>query len=976
MLRARSIYALKKLMAGLMPYSMNTKTEINFIHMKPISTLLACLTLFFAALTATAQTKFIEKVTRKGNELVIPYEKYQLSNGLTVVIHEDHSDPLVHVDVTYHVGSAREEIGKSGFAHFFEHMMFQGSDNVADEEHFRIVTEAGGTLNGSTNRDRTNYYQTLPSNQLEIALWLEADRMGFLLDAVTQQKFEVQRATVKNERGQNYDNRPYGLVFETVSKNLYPYGHPYSWLTIGYVEDLDRVDVNDLKRFFLRWYGPNNATLTVGGDVDPQQVVRLAEKYFGSIPAGPAVENMPPMMAALGADRYVSYVDNYIRFPMLAMVFPGVPTYHPDKAALDCLANLMGQGKNTVFYQNFTKTQKALNASVSNQSTELAGEFFIQIVPTPMQTLASVEALIRQTLADFESKGISDEDVERFKTQYEAGRISALGSVSGKVSQLAAYETFTGSPNQLPKDLEGIRQLSKEQVMQVYEKYIKGKPAVIASVLPKGGTLAPAAPDNYKIDSTQYAPPKDQYAGLTYNKPKDNFDRSKKPASGPNPTTKAPAYWTKKMPNGIQLIGTVNEEVPTVTMLISFKGGQMLDESGKTGTASLLAQMMNEGTENYTAEAFEEALRNLGGNIRVSASENELTITMSALVKNLDKTLALLEERLFRTKFLEEDFKRLKENTLKNLQNRSTQPATIANDVFAKLLYGANDVRALPIGGTETTVQNITLDDVVRYFQTKLSAASAKVIAVGDIEQKDLLKKVRFLSKMEARQVQHPKFAAPAQPDKTRLYLVDVPKAAQSEIRIGYMALPYDATGDYYKANLMNYNLGGAFNSRINLNLREDKGYTYGARSGFQGDEEAGPFTAAAGVKASATDSSVVEFVKEITLFRDKGITQEELAFLKSSIGQRDALRYETGPQKAGFLNQIIRYQLPKNFISTQNAILNNLSADEVNALAKKYLRPEQAYILVVGDKSLIMPGLQKLGYEIIELSKQGDVVQ
>ncbi|HEY0679854.1 MAG TPA: pitrilysin family protein, partial [Chitinophagaceae bacterium] len=236
-----------------------------------------------------AQAKLVEKVTRKGTELVIPYEKYVLPNGLTVVVHEDHSDPVVHVDVTYHVGSAREEIGKSGFAHFFEHMMFQGSDNVADEQHFKIVTDAGGTLNGSTNRDRTNYYQTVPSNQLEKMLWLEADRMGFLLDAVTQKKFEIQRATVKNERGQNYDNRPYGLAGETAARNLYPYGHPYSWLTIGYVEDLNRVDVNDLKNFFLRWYGPNNATITVGGDVNAADVVKLAEKYFGSIPRGPEV---------------------------------------------------------------------------------------------------------------------------------------------------------------------------------------------------------------------------------------------------------------------------------------------------------------------------------------------------------------------------------------------------------------------------------------------------------------------------------------------------------------------------------------------------------------------------------------------------------------------------------------------------------------------------------------------------------------
>ena len=301
--------------------------------MKPKLLFLAVIVFFICGI-AQSQAKLVEKVIKKENELVIPYQKYVLPNGLTLVIHEDNSDPVVHVDVTYHVGSAREEIGKSGFAHFFEHMMFQGSDNVGDEQHFKIVTEVGGTLNGTTNRDRTNYFQTVPNNQLEKMLWLEADRMGFLLDAVTQKKFEVQRSTVKNERGQNYDNRPYGLAQENVAKNMYPYGHPYSWLTIGYVEDLDRVNSNDLKNFFLRWYGPNNATLTIGGDVKPKDAVKLVEKYFGSIPRGPEVKNMPPMVPSLSRHRFVSYTDNYARVPLLIKSFPTIPNFHPDMPAL------------------------------------------------------------------------------------------------------------------------------------------------------------------------------------------------------------------------------------------------------------------------------------------------------------------------------------------------------------------------------------------------------------------------------------------------------------------------------------------------------------------------------------------------------------------------------------------------------------------------------------------------------------------
>jgi len=280
----------------------------------------------------------------KGDDsgVAIPYAKYRLANGLSVILHEDHSDPLVHVDVTYHVGSNREEVGRSGFAHFFEHMMFQGSANVADEEHFKLVSNAGGTLNGSTNSDRTNYYETLPVNQLEVALWLEADRMGFLLDSVTQEKFEVQRETVKNERGQNYDNRPYGLVYETLGKSLYPKDHPYFWPTIGWLEDLDRADVNDLKRFFLRWYGPNNAALTIGGNIDPMATLELVNKYFGPIPAGPEVENLPKQPAVLDADRYVTLEDN-IHLPAIAISIPTVYGRHDDEAALDTAAKIMAR---------------------------------------------------------------------------------------------------------------------------------------------------------------------------------------------------------------------------------------------------------------------------------------------------------------------------------------------------------------------------------------------------------------------------------------------------------------------------------------------------------------------------------------------------------------------------------------------------------------------------------------------------------
>ncbi|CAN5356353.1 pitrilysin family protein [soil metagenome] len=945
--------------------------------MKKVTVYLSMLLAWLVTDSVYAQTKLVEKVTRKGNELLIPFEKYVLPNGLTLIVHEDHSDPVVHVDVTYHVGSAREEIGKSGFAHFFEHMMFQGSDHVADDEHFKIVTESGGTLNGSTNRDRTNYFETLPSNQLERAIWLEADRMGFLLDAVSQKKFENQRATVKNERGQNYDNRPYGLASEYVAKNLFPYGHPYSWLTIGYIEDLNRVNVNDLKNFFLRWYGPNNAVLTIGGDVTPKQVLPLVEKYFGDIPRGPEVTKTQVPTPVLDKDRYVSYEDN-VRFPMLQMVFPTVPNFHPDEAALDALAEILGGGKSSLFYKNFVKNQLAVQANASHPATELAGQFTFTVLPFPDKRLDSTEAIIRRTMAEFERRGVTDDDIAQVAATREAQLIEGLSSVSGKVSQLAQFQTFLGEPNYLPQELKRYRDVTKADVMRVYNQYIKGKSAVILTVYPKGKAEIVARPDNYTISTAGYKAPDYGYNGLTYAKAKDSFDRSKKPGPGPNPALKVPPFWTDKLPNGLKVIGTRNDEIPTVTMLFTIKGGHLLsaNDPSKAGIAQLTAALMNEATQHYSNEELNVKLEKLGSSISVRAGTEDINITVESMTKNLDSTLALVGEKLLHPKFSPDDFERLKKQQLELIANQSTQPVVIANKAYNQLLYGSGNIRAIPVSGTAKTVESITLDDVKAFYQRYVSPSVTNLVIVGDVEQAAVLPKLTFLSKWAAKPVTMPKSVSAKKIDKTRIYLIDKEKAAQSEIRIGYLTdMPFDATGEYYRTGLANYMLGGAFSSRINMNLREDKGWTYGARSGFSSTKTPGPFTAQAGVKAAATDSSVVEFVKEITNYGKTGITDSELTFVKSSLGQVDALKYETSLQKAFFLGRIIEYDLPKNFVEQQSAILKNITKEEINAIARKHLPVSNMIIAVIGDKALVKPGLERLGYEIVELDKEGNPV-
>ncbi len=935
--------------------------------------LVICMAAFTSLTFAqNGNAKLIEKVVKKGNELTIPYEKYVLDNGLILIVHEDHSDPICYTQVTYHVGSDREQIGRSGFAHFFEHMMFQGSDHVGDNEHFKLVTAAGGSLNGNTTSDRTVYFETLPSNQLETALWLESDRMGFLLDAVTQKKFEVQRSTVKNERGQNYDNRPYGLVSEKVGEALYPVGHPYSWTTIGYIEDLNRVDANDLKKFFLRWYGPNNAVLSVTGDVNTQEVVKMVEKYFGSIPKGPEVKQLEKMPAKLDKDRYISYEDK-VRFPLLHIVWPTVPGFTPDEAPLDILANILGGDKNSIFYQNFVKSQLAIDARVSSPCSELAGQFTIAIYTTKGKTLAQMDSLVKTSLLQFEKRGVNDDDLKKFKASHEANVINSLSSVSAKGSQLATYQINTGNPNFVQKDLDRYMNVTKEDVMRVYNQYIKNKPALYLSVYPKGEANVIDKPDNYEIPKRDLANIKEseEYANLVYHKAKDNFDRNIRPGAGANPVVKIPEYWSETFANGLKTIGTPLNELPVVTAQINIEAGHRFEDKNKAGLAFLTANLMNESTQKHSAEQISEMLSRLGSSIDVSANDNEIKITINSLTKNSAATAKLAEELVLEPKFDQAEFDRSKKEQLERIANQANQPVAIAENVFGKLLYGDN-VMSLPSIGTTASVTALTLEDVKNYYKSHISPSASKLIVVGDVKKGEILDQFSFLKTWKGEKTNSPAEPSIKEIDKTRIYFVNKEKAPQSEIRIGYIALPYDATGDFYKSGIMNYTLGGSFNSRLNLKIREDKAYTYGARSSFSGNKYKGPFRASAGVRADATAASVLEFMYEISNYRLMGIKPEELAFTKSSMGQNDALQYETAVQKAGFLKRILDYNLDKTFVDKQQEILKTITKEEIDALTNKNLPAEKMYIVVVGDKAKVYENLEKLGYEVIELDVEG----
>ncbi len=912
--------------------------------------------------------EFVEEVIGENGKTIIPYQKFVLDNGLTLILHSDNSDPLVHVDITYHVGSGREDLGKSGFAHFFEHMMFQGSENVDDEQHFKLVTEAGGTMNGTTNTDRTNYFQTVPANQLEKMLWLEADRMGFLVDAVTQEKFEVQRETVKNERGQRVDNRPYGRLNERVSEALYPAGHAYSWPVIGYLDDLNRVNVNDLKAFFLRWYGPNNATLTIGGDINITETLVLVKKYFGSIPRGPEVAMPEKSVIEITEDRYISMEDN-VHLPLLYMTYPTVSLRHADEAPLDVLSSILGGGKASLLYKNLVKTQFAVQAEVSHPCAELSCTFSLYALPHPAsgKSLSDIENVIRDTLVEFEQRGVEDDDLLKAKADMEASFIFGLQSVSGKVSQLAANQTFSNNPNYIAQDIARYNNVSKEDVMRVFKKYIKDQHGVIMSVVPNGQLSAIAAKDNFV--------PGPRSAGdgastseddIAVRKGVDDFDRSIIPIAGANKAVDIPEMWQHNFDNGISILGAQSSETPTTSVLLKIPAGHYYNAKNTAGTAGLVASMLKESTTERSAEEMSKALQKLGSSIYISAGNLYLNINISSLTKNLDATLTLVNEQLRAPAFLESEFERLKSNAIQGTLNNRKDAGYLASTAYRQLL-NADNIAAMPSSGNEKSLTNISLDDVKAFYQQQVKPFGGQLIAVSDLGQAELTKSLSILEDWEGKAVDLNLSLPEGDGKMGVIYLVNKDDAAQSAIRIGKRSMTEDITGEYYKSSLMNFALGGAFNSRINLNLREDKGYTYGARSYFNGGKLSGYYTATAEVRADATDKSIVEFINEIKDYSERGITDDELMFMRNSINQKDALKYETPRAKLAFLAQILEHDLTPDFVRQRAEIVTNITKAEINALAKKHLAVDDMLMVVVGDAKTLRPQLKALGYKVLD---------
>lgn len=915
--------------------------------------------------------------------LDIDYEKYTLDNGLAVILHKDTSDPIVSVAINFHVGSNREEKGRTGFAHLFEHMLFQESQHVPQDTFFRKIQDAGGTLNGGTWKDGTIYYEVVPKNALEMVLWLESDRLGWVLPTVTQAAFQNQQDVVQNEKRQRVDNRPYGHTSYVIDKNLYPENHPYNWQVIGSFQDLASATLEDIHDFHHKWYGPNNATLVIAGDYDTEQTKAWIEKYFGEIPASDPVDDPQPHPVRLEETVKVYHEDAFAPSPELNMVFPSVEQYNDDQYPLDVLAQLLGGGKSSPLYKVIVEEKKlAPSVSVFQDSGEMAGAFRVRIRTFPGKNLTDVENAILEAFQRFETDKFTDKDLQRVKAQLETQFYLSISSVLGKSFQLAQYNEYAGSPDYLMTDLEKSVSVKEDGVWRVYNSYVKDKPYVLTSFVPKGNTdLVAEGSERFPVEEESIDNAGVEAGGdaeattSTIEKLPTSFDRTVEPPKGPDPVLSVPDVWRGELSNGAQVMGIVHDELPLVQFGISIQGGMMLDDPNKIGVANLLSSLMMEGTQGKTSAELEEAIDLLGASISMFTTQENLYLRGTCLRAKFQEVLALVEEILLQPRWDEKEFARLKEETIENINRSMSQPNDIASSVFDKLIYGDDNILRNDVLGTKASVEAITIDDLKAYYNANLSPKVASFQVVGAIDKTatmDLL--VNLAENWQGGDVTFPSLSYPEQPSEPEFYFVDVPDAKQSEIRVGYLSQAYSAP-NYYDTVVMNYKLGGSFNSVVNMILREEKGYTYGARSSFDGSRYRGPFVVSTAVRSNATQDSV-KIIRDAIAEYKQGISEEDLSFTKNALIKSNARRFETLGALLNMLNQIYQYNLPDDYIKQHEQTIQDMTLERHQELAQEYL-PSGMFYLVVGDAKTQMAPLADLNLGTpTKLDRDGNPVE
>jgi len=884
----------------------------------------------------------------------IPYTKYVLSNGLTLLVHEDHKAPLVAVNVWYHVGSKNEKPGKTGFAHLFEHLMFNGSENF-DDDFFKATEKVGATdMNGTTSEDRTNYFENAPEDALELLLWLESDRMGHLLGAVTQGKLDEQRGVVQNEKRQS-ENQPYAIAYELITKNTWPPNHPYSWRVIGSMEDLNAASLDDVKEWFRTYYGAANAVLTIAGDVKPDEVFAKVQKYFGWIPSGPPVARHEAWIAKRTATQRQRVED---RVPQ-ARIYKvwNIPQYGTrDANLLNLVSDVLAQGKSSRFYKRLVyQDQIATDASAYVELNEIAGQFSVVATARPGEDLAKVEKALDEELARFIAEGPTRDELERARTQFEAGfirGIERIGGFGGKSDILAHNFVFTGRPDYYQTMLEETRTAAAKDLQRAAREWLSDGVYVLeVHPFPK------------------------------YAETGQDVGRKSVPYPELNPEVKFPALQRTQLANGLKIILAERHAVPTVSFNLMFDAGYAADQFAAPGTAKLAMSMLDEGTKKRDTLEISDDLARVGANLGTGADLDQCSISLNALKSKLDASLEIYADVVLNPAFPEADFQRLQKQTLAAIQREKTEPNSMAMRVFPVLLFGKSHAYGTPMtgSGTEQSVARLTTSDLRKFYEAWMKPNNATMIVVGDTTLAEMAPKLEKLFR-DWKPADVPKkniarlersAAAPG------VYIIDRPGSIQSIIFAGEIAPPLQLPEEF-AVETMNNVLGGTFTARINMNLREDKHWSYGAHSTIAGTTAQRPFFVIAPVQTDKTKEALIEIGKELKgVLGDKAITEDELKKAQTTQTLRLPGAWETAGAVAGSIARMVRFRLPDDYFVSYPKQIRALTRSQLEGAAKTVIHPDKLIWVVVGDRAKIESGIRELNLgELHLLDADGDAIR
>ncbi len=867
----------------------------------------------------------------------IPFQRYVLPNGLTLVVHEDHKAPIVAVNVWYHVGSKNERPGRTGFAHLFEHLMFNGSENH-DKEYFGPLQQVGVTdINGTTNEDRTNYFQTVPTNALDLVLWLESDRMGHLLGAITQAKLDEQRGVVQNEKRQR-ENEPYGRVWDFLTPRVFPASHPYSWTGIGSMEDLAAAKLEDVKEWFQTYYGAANAVLVVAGDVDPADVKARVERYFGDIPAGPPTARQEQWTAKrTGSQRGVMYD----RVPQ-ARVYKvwNVPGWDSaDAEQLNLVGSLLSTGKSSRLYKRLVYDEQiATGVSAYGDLREIGGLFVIEATARPGGDLAKVEQALEEELARFLSTGPTPAELSRVKTGFRAGfvrGVERIGGFGGKSDVLAQGEVFAGRPDFYKTRLQRVAGATPAQIRTVANRWLSD--------------------GDYTLEVRPFEEHQVAASGV---------DRSKLPETGAPPDAKFPQFERATLSNGLQIVLARVTSIPQVRFSLLLDAGYAADQFGIPGTASLAMAMLDEGTKTRSSIGISDELAALGANLGAGSGLDMSGVTLEALKDKLDASLAVFTDVILHPSFPRTDFERLKRQRLAQIQQEKADPVGMALRVFPGLLYGAGHAYANPWtgSGTEESTSRITRDDLVKFHRTWFRPNNATLIVVGATTMAEIRPKLeRAFAGWAQGDVPVKNIAMVEQQPRPTVYLLDRPDATQSLILVGNVAPP-KANPDEPAIETMNLVLGGSFTARINMNLREDKHWSYGAFTFFRDAKGQRPFVAYAPVQTDKTKEALVELQKELRgILTARPPTADEIARAKSELTLTLPGTWETMEAISATLADIVTFGLDDRYYDTYGDKVRAQTVASTGAAAKAVIHPDKLVWVVVGDRSKIEAGIREL---------------